>query len=91
MSVVIGAKEFFKGIKAIFRSGTKEFTATISLVGDKIKINFNGINELTEVKLLSEWFAKYAQNYDSVSIIYHNYDIMIHYIIIEINISYNIS
>lgn len=63
-------RDFFKKITAIFKSGTKNFTANIILDNSKLKIDFNGNNEACEVEWLSARLSRHAESYDAVSIIY---------------------
>ncbi|ABN54357.1 MAG TPA: SAM-dependent methyltransferase [Hungateiclostridium thermocellum] len=62
--------EFFKGITAVFKSGTREFPAKVWQDGNKLKMNFSGSTETLESNWLCARIAKIAQNYDSVVINY---------------------
>ena len=62
--------DFFKKITAIYKSGTKDYTANAILEGTKIKLNFNGINEILEINWISARLSKFAQAYDSVILTY---------------------
>ena len=63
-------EEFFKGMSAVYKSGTKEYIATVLIENSKIKINFNGSTETIEISWLSARLSKYAENYDSVLVTY---------------------
>jgi len=58
--------EYIKKITAVYKSGTKEYTASITLAGYKLKINFNGNTEIIEPSWLSVRITKFAESYDSL-------------------------
>lgn len=62
--------EFFKGITAVYKSGTKNYTAKISFEDNKLKLNYNGVTETTEIKWLSARLSKFAENYESLELTY---------------------
>lgn len=63
-------RDYFKKITAAFKSGLKIFSALVSIENDKLKISFNGRNEIIEIQWLSARLSKYAESYDSVVITY---------------------
>lgn len=62
--------EYFKGIEIIFKSGTKEFSGSVSLSGDKLKVSYSGNTETIERSWLALRLAKLAQSYDSLILTY---------------------
>lgn len=62
--------EFFKKITAVYKSGTREYTANITMENSKVKMNFNGNTEQMEPAWISARLSKHAENYDSVVVIY---------------------
>ncbi|MCX7708646.1 MAG: SAM-dependent methyltransferase [Clostridia bacterium] len=69
--------EYFKRITAVFKSGTKDFTAKVSLEGNKLVLNFNGNKEVMEISWLSARLSKHAESYESVLITYEERGITI--------------
>lgn len=61
---------FFKEISAVYKSGTKEYPANISLENERLKLNFNGNTEIMEINLLSSRLSGFAESYDSVIVTY---------------------
>lgn len=62
--------DFFKKITAVYKSGTKTYTANASLHEGKLKINFLGNTETIEIGWLSARLSKHAENYESVVVTY---------------------
>ncbi|HEY9061164.1 MAG TPA: SAM-dependent methyltransferase [Pseudobacteroides sp.] len=62
--------DFFKGISAVYKSGTREYKANISIEDGKLKINFNGKTETAEIEWLSARLSKFGENYDSALVTY---------------------
>lgn len=62
--------DFFKGVNVKFKSGTKEYQASISLENGKLKINFNGKTEIGEIEWLSARITNFAENYESMLVSY---------------------
>lgn len=62
--------DFFKKITAVYKSGTKEYSANIILENQKLKINFNGRTEIIELSGLQARLSKFAESYDSVGLTY---------------------
>lgn len=63
--------EFFKEINALYKSGTKTFTARLILREKDIIMNFNGRNEKLKIQDLSERLSNIAESYEAVTV---NYD-----------------
>lgn len=63
-------QDFFKKITVVYKSGTKEYIANITLEKQKLKINFNGRTEIIELSWLSARLSKFAENYDSLVLTY---------------------
>lgn len=63
-------REYFKQINVVFKSGTKEFPASVKLAGNKLNLNFNGNTEVLELKWMGARIAKHAENYDSLVLTY---------------------
>ena len=63
-------KDFFIKITAVFKSGTKSFTAGINLQDGRLTMNFNGNREVLEIGWLAARLSKHAENYDSLSVTY---------------------
>ncbi|MCX7920444.1 MAG: SAM-dependent methyltransferase [Clostridia bacterium] len=62
--------DFFKKMTVVYKSGTKEYTAKISLESGKIKLNFSGNTETLEISWLSARISKFAESYDSLVVTY---------------------
>lgn len=62
--------DYFKKLTAVFKSGTKEYTANGILENRKIKLNFSGNTEVLEIDWLSARLCKYAADYESVTVMY---------------------
>ncbi len=63
-------REFFKKITVVYKSGTKDFPAHISLENGRIKFNFNGNTEILEIAWLAARLSKFAQSYESLLVTY---------------------
>lgn len=62
--------EFFKKITAVYKSGTKIYTAAILAENGKLQLKFNGLTEVLEISWFAARISKLAANYDSVVITY---------------------
>ncbi|RCX18872.1 methyltransferase family protein [Anaerobacterium chartisolvens] len=62
--------DYFQGISAVYKSGTKEFAAKVVPLDNKLKISFNGSSEVIETDMLSGRLAGYAGSYDAVAVEY---------------------
>ncbi|MCX8130541.1 MAG: SAM-dependent methyltransferase [Clostridia bacterium] len=62
--------DFFKKITAVYKSGTKEYSANIVFENNRIKMNYNGNTEVMEVTWLSARISKHAEKYDGVVVVY---------------------
>lgn len=62
--------DFLKKITAVYKSGTKEYKAYLTVENTKVKMNFNGNTEIMEIAWLCARLSKFAGDYDSVVITY---------------------
>jgi len=62
--------EYFRKITVVFKSGTKDFTARVTLDKGRLKMNFSGNTEILEIGWLSARISKYAENYETVTVSY---------------------
>ncbi len=63
-------EDFFEKIISTYKSGTKNFIANLTWENKKIKINFNGKNEIVDVSLVAKKILEIAEQYESVTIEY---------------------
>ncbi len=71
-------RDFFKAITANYKSGTKDYQARVVSDGNKMKINFNGNTETIEISWLSARLSKFAENYESLNLVYEERGTVIH-------------
>lgn len=62
--------EFFIRITALFKSGTKDYTAEVKLDNGKLRLKFGGNTETLEISWLSARLSKHSESYDSLSLTY---------------------
>ena len=62
--------DYFKKITVIYKSGIKEYSAFVLYENGKLKLNFCGNTETLELAWLSARICKFAENYDSLLLIY---------------------
>ncbi|MCX7747583.1 MAG: SAM-dependent methyltransferase [Clostridia bacterium] len=70
-------KDFFIGMGAVYKSGTKDYKANIAYENGKMKVNINGNSEILEINWISARLSKFAENYDSVIVTYEERGITI--------------
>ena len=61
---------YFIKITAVYKSGTKEFTANILPAAERLKMSFNGRSEIIDISSLSQSLTSHAEAYDSVMVYY---------------------
>ncbi len=62
--------EYFKKLTAVYKSGTKAYTASVAAENGKLVMRFNGVTDVLEVGWLSARLSKLAENYDGVAVTY---------------------
>lgn len=63
-------REYFKKITAVYKSGTKDYTANIAMDQDGLRMNFMGATISLEIDFLSACLSKIAEEYESAVITY---------------------
>lgn len=63
-------EDFFRKMTAVFKSGTKEYTAVIELKNGRLQMNYMGTSDTLEINWLSARLSKTAESYDSVIVAY---------------------
>lgn len=62
--------DFFKKIIVEYKSGTKNYTAILTIENSRLNMKFNGVTEILEINWLAARVSKLAVNYDSVKVTY---------------------
>mgnify|MGYP005836953115 CR=1 FL=1 len=62
--------DFFKKVTAVYKSGTKDYIANITLDEDGLNLNFNGSTEVIDISQMSARLSMFAESYESVVITY---------------------
>lgn len=63
-------RNYFKRITAVYKSGIKEFTADLTLYGDKLRLMFSGRTDMIDIDALAEKLSTIAENYEAVTVTY---------------------
>jgi SAM-dependent methyltransferase len=61
---------FFKKITIKFKSGTKQYEATVTFDDNRLLLQYNGRNDKIEVSWLEARVSKIAEQYEAVNLIY---------------------